>query len=324
MSRSSEHELSSTVKDCNSSLSIVKFSSRIDWGLLVEGKTDEVFYKKVTDKLNTFHGSPESYENSDIAQIVADKRRNGKNFFGIIDADYKSHIFSDDVKDYIQITDANSLETMMIKYYGIYDFGQMIKKLIKSRYPGNKFNLKVKLQDSIVEKSVRWAYKIGILRNYNETRKYLSINKIKGESNYYFDFLNLQKQSDNKVKISFDLEKYLKELTKNKKGGVTISDLTSEIESKKFSEKEAYILCQGHDIIDFIEAIIKLYGVSIAKEKKDQDKILNDRRGPSDKVTKMEYDILDMYDISRFEKSPLYQWLEEIDKECKAKIQKQL
>ena len=67
-----------------------------------------------------------------------------------------------------------------------------------------------------------------------------------------------------------------------------------------------------------------MYGVSIAKEKKDQDKILNDRRGPSDKVTKMEYDILDMYDISRFEKSPLYQWLEEIDKECKAKIQKQL
>lgn len=315
MSRSSEHEASSTINECNESLSTVKFSYRIDWGLLVEGKTDEVFYKKITDKLNTFHGSPESYENADIPQIVADKRKNGKHFFGIIDADYKTHNFSNEIKDYIRVTDAHSLETMMIKYYGIADFEQLIRKIVKVNYPGNKYNLKEKLLDSIVEMSVKWAYTIGVLRNFNETQKWLSINKLKENSNYYFDFLNIQKLSDTQVEISFDLEKYLKELIKTNKGSLTLEDLKKEIAKKTFSEEEAYILCQGHDIVDLIEAVMKIYGASIAKDKKDSNKIINNRRGPLDKVSKLEYDILEKYNISKFEKAPLYQWLSSIDKE---------
>lgn len=319
MARSGKHELSSTVENCNASLSTARVSYRIDWGLLVEGKTDVVFYKKITDKLNTFHGSPESYENADIPQIVANKRQNGQHFFGIIDADYKAHIFLEDVKDFMQVTDANSLETMMIKYYGIADFEQLIRKIVKVNYPGNKFNLKEKLLDSIVEMSVKWAYTIGILRKYNESRKCLGINKIKGCSNYYFDYLNFKKKSDNQVEISFDLEKYLNELMNTNTGNVTLKDLKIEIENTSYTEEDAYILCQGHDIIDFIESVIKLYGASIAKDKKDSNKIINNRRGPSDKVSRMEYEILEKYDISKFEKAPLYQWLETIDKEYVSK-----
>ncbi|MCQ2248385.1 MAG: DUF4435 domain-containing protein [Treponema sp.] len=295
--------------------STARLSSVIDWGLLVEGPTDVVFYKKVTDKLTTFHGAPESYEgeSSVIPIIIAEKRKNGQHFYGIIDADYKNHKFSDEIKNYMQVTDANSLETMMIKYYGIADFEQLIRKIVKVNYPGNKYNLKEKLLDSIVEMSVKWAYTIGVLRNFNETQKCLSINKLKGKSNYYFDFLNLQKLSDTQVEISFDLEKYLKELIKTNKDRLTLEDLKKEIAKKTFSEEEAYILCQGHDIVDFIEAVMKIYGASIAKDRKDSDKIINNRRGPLDKVSKMEYNILDMYDISRFEKAPLYQWLETID-----------
>lgn len=297
--------------------STARYGTVIDWGLLVEGPTDVIFYKKITDKLTTFHGEPESYEeeSSVIPIIIAEKRENGQNFFGIIDADYKSHIFPEEVKDYIQVTDAHSLETMMIKYYGIADFEKLIRKIVKANYPGNKYNLKEKLLDSIVEMSVKWAYTIGVLRNFNETPKCLSINKLKEKSNYYFDFLSLQKLSDTQVGISFDSEKYLKELIKTSKGSLTLEDLKKEIEKKTYSEEEAYILCQGHDIVDFIEAVMKIYGASIAKDRKDSDKIINNRRGPLDKVSKMEYNILDMYDISRFEKAPLYQWLETIDKE---------
>lgn len=323
MSRSGEHELSSTVKECQESLSIVKFSYKIDWGLLVEGKTDEVFYKKITDKLATFHGSPESYENADIPKIVAEKRRNNQNFFGIIDADYKKHVFSGELQNYIQITDANSLETMMVKYYGFAAFEQIIRKLIKKMYTGNKFNLKEKIMGSIVDMSVQWAYTIGILRKYNENRKCLSINTVKEISNYYFDFLKSSKTADTQIRISFDQEKYLRELLRLlrlNKCNITIDDLKNEIQKNTFSEEDAYILCQGHDIIDFIEAIIKVYGLAIAKNKNESDKIMKKKRGAKDKVTRMEYDILDMYDISRFEKAPLYQWLETIDKEYKEKI----
>ena len=64
---------------------------------------------------------------------------------------------------------------------------------------------------------------------------------------------------------------------------------------------------------------MKLYASSIAKEQKQKDKILCKRREFYNTVSQLEYEIIENYDISRFEKAPLYKWLESIDKEYEEK-----
>ena len=107
-----------SIKEIQQGFSLVKISNIVDNVLLVEGKTDGIFYKRFINNLSVFYGEPETNESNEIEKIVLKKTDLNKNFYGILDADYKARKVNDKIKDRIFIIDANSLETLLIKYAG--------------------------------------------------------------------------------------------------------------------------------------------------------------------------------------------------------------
>ena len=177
-----------SLKQIQEGLSLVRFSSLIDNVLLVEGKTDAEFYRNLICII-IHYGSPN--EKNCIDKIIKDKRKEGKNIYGIIDKDYKSHVVESELKKYLFVIDANSLETMIIKYVGADNF----EKIIRAYFYKTKF-----IKNNFTKDALKWAFYIGCLRKENEQKHlYLSFKEIKDKYDFLKDFLCL---SDEKYKFN--------------------------------------------------------------------------------------------------------------------------
>ena len=224
-----------SLKQIQEGLSLVSFSSLIDNVLLVEGKTDAEFYKNLICII-IHYGSPN--EKNCIDKIIKDKRKVGKNIYGIIDKDYKNHAVESELKKYIFVIDSNSLETMIIKYVGADSF----EKLIRSLFYKTKF-----IKNNFTEDALKWAFFIGYLRKENEQKQlYLNFKKIKHGNDFLKDFLFLSND-----KYEFDEERFQGALIQDK--NVHLNYIIRD-----YNKDEAWDICQGHDIIDFIDALNRM------------------------------------------------------------------
>lgn len=291
--------------------SLITMSSRIDWGLLVEGHTDALFYEKYKNNLTVFYGEPEKGESSMIPKIVKSKVDIGKNIYGIIDADYEAKTIDSKYQNNLIITDAHSLETMLIKHYDIEPFEKnVIKKLdFKFSFP----NYKDKEKET-VQKSLQWAYKIGVIREFKQLNsENINFKDVKKNSINYLRFLSI-KQND----LDFDFELYLDELF-NKNPNLTskytkkfFMKLVTQKESS-YSYEEAWRLCHGHDVMNFIESSKLFYSFigEPAKRLSFEKRFIQERTG---EVTLYANDVIKKCKTSFFDGSSLSIWFENINR----------
>lgn len=285
--------------------------------ILVEGSTDRKFYElfKKNDaieiqEIGCFSTKEKKYPLGDrkltgkeaiIHQV--EKNDTDKYFFGIVDKDYDNCQIEDKTK--LFVTDANSLETMIVKYVGIDDFNKLVIEAISSTnnrlFYTIKENLK-NIENNLTEDSLKWAFYIGCFRMLNE-ELHLNLNfkEIKLNNDYLKNFLIDTK--DNCKRFDFNKEEFQKQLLSRKK----INTDKIDTYMKKYTEAEAWRICQGHDIFDFIDAISRNFTKSIRNEESvvpfwESNKLLKNTR-----ITKQL--------ISKFANSELQIWFDYINKQ---------
>lgn len=251
-----------------------------------------------------------------IIHLLKEKVKSLKtqHFYGIVDRDYDdineliknacgenddSKRIRDKIKDRIRETDAHSLETMMIKYIGPSKFAENLTKTYE------KF-LKADLE-KIVYFALKFSYRIGYLKKNKQIK--LPYKEIQDYSEY------VQFESRN-FSFTFDDRGYLNRLIKikdedsrnmnkpnNKKYSVDyLLNTLTEGTSNWWKDPNRWFVYRGHDIVDFINALIQKSGKYDFK---------ND-----DKKKKLgTYKIIEKFDEGakdRFESSDISRWLSEM------------
>lgn len=296
-----------SIKEIQQGFSLVKISNEIDNALLVEGKTDGFFYKRFTNSLLIFYGEPETNESNEIERIVLSKTNLNKNFYGILDADYTNRKVNKKISNRIFTIDANSLETLLVKYAGKDDFERLIKKGI-DKTNDNKKQLILKnmhkRKNNVTESAIEWAFKIGCLRKKSENLNLgLNFKKVKESSSYYNDYINYYEENY-KLKGEFNEDLFLADLcSKSAKFIGNVEQLKKYIE--KFDLDLAWVICQGHDIFDFIDCLNR--GPDKLETSQIQGNMFK-KKQRSSSVPEWEYKIIEIYDIKKFDNSPLKKW----------------
>ena len=287
-----------------------------DYILAVEGPTDKKFYQKYTNLeilISTEMTNATKVKidcRNKILKAISEQKNKGLHWFGIMDSDYSLPKIPSDIeldKDII-FTDANSLETMLVKYAGIDNFEKIIKKInwqLVKRY---------RLEKNIVLLALEFSYRIGCLRKKNnEDSLYLNFDGVLKSSNYYLDFLTYTKPKEiiknNKNEfiytVSFDFDKFVDSLIEKSHffiEEVSLKNFKDDFFSIETSPWIEY--CQGHDIIHLILALNKLH-----------QKISNDIK----ELTASTHDILDNIIITKyknefFNQSKIALWLYDKEK----------
>lgn len=301
----------------NNSFSNLTYLNTMNWCVVVEGKTDELFYKNYTklplfgetkveekekynsnsEKIKNFldqleHDSADTKEK--IICIIHEKNKDGKHFYGIADADYhKPYSMSDlkklhkimkvdfsDLQDIIKnqvvFTDANSLETMMIKWAGEEAFAEVVNRADKT----------LSVDKSVITDALQFAGLIGICRQFFDNDKTSpSFKNIVIQSFHYYKYLFFNPYLK---KYLFDKNSYVEDLCKTvsveKKNNLL--DLMKETVSKD----EIYYIAQGHDIINFIQSISYIKNQNDELFKKLENRYNLEQKNKSEKP-KVQYEL---------------------------------
>ena len=312
-------------KEINQSFSCYNsIKNTIDDVLLFEGATDNTFYSRfpIEKKYSIFYRYPNEKETRrTVKSFVQEMGPKGKNIYGIIDPDYSNaKDIPEEVRDRIHVIDANSLETLIVKYSdkthdpkkAIYNFNILFKKG-KYKENGKKESLFKKTHDygEITEDVLKWSYYIGNIRKINDTEKsHLNFKLIKEESNYYVKYIKWDNENP-KLKI-FNQEEYLKNLREQSRYD---DSFFQEIKLliKDYNEEDVWDICQGHDIFDFIECLNPNYYPS----KTAKGKVVVRKR--SNSCPDWEENLLKAFDITAFQNSPLQDWFDEINSKVTTK-----
>lgn len=237
-------------------LSIVNFSNTIENVLLVEGKTDAAFYSQFPENNKNIHyGSPKEYNN--IIKIVENKFRSKHYVYGIIDRDYKTHTLKPELQKFIFIIDANSLETVIIKYLGV----DVFEKIIRKYFYQCKF-----IQNNFTKDSLQWSFILGCLREKNITQKLrLRINETVEQHDFLKEYVVASNSENNYFNFNIDL--FLKDLLDNSNNQINYDELEHYI--RDFNENESWFICRGHDVFDFIDALSR----TVTNNKRDKSTV---------------------------------------------------
>ena len=288
---------------------------KVDDVLLVEGKTDYTFYRRFTSEkeYKIYYDTPPDNNNEDegkkkhkptVKSLVEKMSLEGKNIYGIIDPDYKDTF---DIDDRIHVIDANSLETLILKYSdkahnvakAISNFDKLFRK---GKFKDDNMTFKY---SKIADDVLKWAFFIGRIRKLSDLCNYrLDFRKVKEKSNFYRNYIKTSPKNNDKKE--FNQEEYLKDLFDKSLFSPNVADDFSSFSNKikknieeyieEYNEKSVWNICQGHDIFDFIEC-------------------LNPNSKPSrSTVLSWEYDLLEVFDIKNFQDSPLQKWFDKINR----------
>lgn len=312
------HDPSFSYDSQNRDVSRDTFDSDAIWKICVEGPTDEEFYKKFLDKYGKkILDVKDVHSEHQRSVIKAVKNNFEKHWYGIIDADYKIPKIDEFLKDRIAITDGNSLETMMVKYYGINDFEFLFTNTVR-------WKDSYEIPSQMVEKSLLWSYKIGLLREMDAQSNWqIPFTRKKEESYFYFDLLrteivnksrNKKYNEKRKYSITCGIEQYLKMLLASKLQDV--DSIWKRIDSQPFNLDDAWKICQGHDLLNFLEAINLHHSIIGIPNIYKNTEIKNKERS---QVSHFEYDIIKDYDIRKFDKSDLRKWFDCINQSYEEK-----
>lgn len=284
----------------------------IDFILAVEGKTDKMFYEKYTrleirpaGKIKNAHEKQLDCR-SKIIKEISKQNKERRHWFGIIDADYVQPKIPSEIGNDVIFTDANSLETMLVKYSGkdnierINNFEELIYKT------NGQLVKKYCLNKGFVYKALEFSFQIGCLRKKNaKLNLNLNFKKVLENSNFYSDFLDYPKKKE-MCDLSFDFKKYREKLIENSDVNEFAIIALKNVGEETFSiESSNWIdYCQGHDIIHFIVAM--------------NNKVANANKELTDLTHyTLDYEIIKAYKKECFANSKIALWLKDKEKNKK-------
>lgn len=327
----------------------------------IEEKSKDCKSKSLIDKFKKIDDEKKYRTREKIVCIVNEKEKNNQHFFGIIDADYHCidyKKFSAEMnydeneleelfKTNIKYTDANSLETMMVKYAGPDNFAKVLRK---TPYFTN-------ITGPDIQQALDFAYQVGLIRKIsdresneddaNRLKKIAEQNQIKYsditvkikcnkilEKNI-LDYLNYDNEKQNYI---FRRELYISELEQDivsqyvkvynlldkpilRVLQVPLFQKTNEIINKisntitiPFDKDEAWKIDRGHDVFDFIATME--YKVTNNSE---LSTFINKMKNDVEKTIINEY-VKESY----FNNSDIYNWLKEKDRAHKIDFYKNI
>ena len=291
--------------------------------LLVEGKTDYIFYSRFTKKYNIFCRIPnidnDTGNDCTVKGLVSDMFSAGKNIYGIIDPDYNNGSdIKENIRNRIHVIDANSLETLIVKYsdenHNVVKAIANFNKLFRKGKYKNEQGIKVPVYihaykySPITDEVLKWAFFIGSIRKLNALKQLgLDFQNRKQESCNYKKYIRPVETNKEKKTIDFDKEQYLNDLWNNSKYSNNplflprIKELIPE-----YNEKTVWDICQGHDIFDFIECLNSKSNASESNTRREASK-------NKYTIPKWEIPLLNAFDIDNFKVSPLQNWFNEIN-----------
>ena len=288
----------------------------IDDVLLFEGVTDNTFYSRfpIDKKYSIFYRRPNDYEiKCTVKSLVQEMGPKGKNIYGIIDPDYSNaKDIPEEVRDRIHVIDANSLETLIVKYSDkTHDPKKAISNFNIIFRKRKIFQKKTCDYGEITEDVLKWSYYIGNIRKINDSKKsHLNFKLTQQQSNYYVKYIKWDNENP-KQKI-FDQEEYLKNLCEQSRYD---DSFFQEIKLliKDYNEEDVWDICQGHDIFDFIEC----FNPSYYPSKTAKGNMVEQKRTKS--CPDWEENLLKAFDITAFQNSPLQDWFDEINSKVTTK-----
>ena len=297
----------------------------VDDVLLVEGRTDYTFYSRFTSekKYKIYYDTPtddnderesKKKHKHTVKSLVEEMSSKGKNIYGIIDRDYKKTLgIHHKIRGRIHVIDANSLETLIIKYSdkthniekAITNFDDLVRKV---RLNNEKEKKKPhKYSPPITEDVLEWAFYIGRIRKINDFKNYgLTFRSVKEDSNFYRKYIVSLDEYNHKKE--FNREEYLKDLCNaSGRDDYFLCKIKKSINKQAYNEKSVWNICQGHDIFDFIECLnSNCYYPKSFKGKMPQNK-------RTTTVLPWEHNLLKVFDIKNFQGSPLQKWFDKIN-----------
>ncbi len=250
--------------------------------LIVEGKTDNLFFSKFIEKQNCriviAFGNEKVIEIIDILE-----KRNYKNAIAVIDSDFRKILNKIPQHSNIIMTETHDIETLIIKSS---TFEYVINSLVSSeKYNHFLSEIKGSFRNYILE---LLAKPIAIFRLINEIDN-LGLKfkpaKLDDKELKYNEFIE---------KDTFTFSGYEKLITTvknyyNQKPSLSVSDIKLQIENYSKNNYDLYELCNGHDITHII---------SISLQKR-----IGSEKIEADEIGKR---LINSYDSAYFEKTELF------------------
>jgi len=248
--------------------------------LVVEGKTDYLFFSKFIEKENCRINI--AFGNQNVIQILDIlEKRNYTKAIGIIDADFRKILNKIPKNKNIILTETHDIETLIME-------SSIFEYVLESLSSNEKYNIFLsKINVSIKEYILELAKPIAILKLINETEnlelRFKSLN-IDGNTIKYNEFIN-------KETFTFiSLEKLIVAIKNyNQKPALSVEELKSKIEIYLKNSYNLYEICNGHDITNII---------SIGLQKK-----LGSINISADEIGKL---LIMSYDFNYFKTTELY------------------
>ena len=295
----------------------LNFSNKDEWKYIGEDRiTRENIQRPSKDKIEIL-----------ILNKILSVNENSKcklptHFYGIVDKDYDEIFFNEIVKEHIKVTDANSLETLLL--YCAERNGKHLQFLEAYFEKRTKFSIPNKIIEQIYIKAMEFALKIGCLRKEkggDRTKRFDFSSILEGcsKDNFgYSDYCEYEKKT-----FTFAFDEYCNKLlysfanNKNNLGNNTekihenaeeINDIICHAGEKK---EEEFNLCQGHDVVALIDVMGYKYLLKTGKIKSPDDYVSTNygKKGAG-------YAFIEAFNLDWFEKSTIPEWLREKSKEA--------
>ena len=227
-----------------------------------------------------------------IEEKIKDKESN--HFYGIMDSDYGWPKAAESVWNNIKYACPNSLETMLVFNAGLVEFSKIIDFKEKVDENNSKINF--------ISSAIQFSFQIGILRQHSYTESLGWDFEFIDDYTHYVEFITDESDGSNAIqRFNFLIENYIEDLLSNQintfhyskeKLITVITNKTNELYKDRKITLEIYKICQGHDIIRFLKALLTKIGAY-----------------PVD----LENHIITNYPTKCFENSPIALWLKVIE-----------
>lgn len=333
---------------------IVAFLKKCDKILFVEGPTDKKFYYSYGNGRGSFFFTQRGYtlntgiknsflnfSNKDEWKYIGKDTINKKNInrptkekievlilnkilqcespthiYGIVDMDYDEKVFDDRIKEYIMVTDANSLETLLL--YCAERNGKHLQFLEDYFKKRTKFSIPNKIIEQIYFKAMEFALRIGCLRKEkggDRIKRFAFSPMLEGNSNFgYLDYCTLGKKG-----FLFDFNSYCEKLIYPFKKYNNDADIQNEskeiydiISHAGDKDEEKFKLCQGHDVVALIDVMGYRYLYEKEIIKNINEYIQDTPYGQGDAG----FAFIEAFNIDWFEESTISGWLRKKNEEA--------
>lgn len=227
--------------------------------LVVEGKSDEKFFKKFLNfdvcgvsNIGSDDKDRDSNKKKVLDFIEKQNRKHKEYYLGIVDADFEHILHKDKVPPNVIVTDCHDMEMLTLKSQPDMNsiYAELANPMLIKKY--EEENSKI-----FIESIIDIAFEIGICKLVCINRNQYS--RLNTQNLDYRDFVDRM--------LNIDIDKLILQVVRGNPGkGVSEFDISNQISSEKEKKHDRYQICCGHDVTNILELCFSQYGLGFGNE----------------------------------------------------------